>query len=178
MAVTLEEISEWLEQQEYNFGLEEDKIVLITSGEDSQSLHRIRAKDDGRIFEWNMVIVDETTALKVKEHKHLQTLLVYLLQMNYTTKFGTWEYDPTDGEIAFNIEIPLEDAVMTFKQFERICSMTMNTETQTNNIKKILETGEMPKDDEDERLAILEELLAKLMTQAAEEETAADEEGI
>lgn len=162
MAVTIEEISGWLDQLEYKYKLEDDKVVLMTGDEDSTNIHFVKAKDEGRIFEWSMSIVDEEKKekFKVKEHEHLSTLLAYLLQLNYTTKFGTWEYDAKDGEIAFNVEIPLEDAKMTFKQFERICSLTMDTLEYTDNIKKILATGEIPENKEDEMMEMLEALLA------------------
>ena len=180
MAVTLEEIAGWLEQQEFKHKIEDESIVVITGTEDTTNIHVIKAKDEGRIFEWKMGIVDEEKKeqFKVKEHKYLPQLLAYLLQVNYQTKFGTWEYDPEDGEVAFNVEIPLEDATMTFKQFKRICSLTMDTSEYTNNIRHILETGE-PKEDNSaaEMLEMLELLLEAAKKEKAEEE-AKDEGGI
>ena len=58
MAVTLDEISGWLEQLEYKYQKEEEQIMLMTGDDDSTSVHFIRAKDDGRIFEWKMSIID------------------------------------------------------------------------------------------------------------------------
>ncbi len=176
MAVTLEEISGWLDQMEFKYKLEDDKIILFSSDEDSTNMHFLKAKDDGRIFEWKMIIVDEEKKeqFKVKEHEYLSTLLVYLLQVNYQTKFGTWEYDPKDGEITLNVEIPLEDAKMTYKQFERICSLTMDTGEYTDNIKKILETGEIPVNKEDEMM----QMLKALLVMAEKELEAESEEGI
>jgi len=180
MAVTLEEIAGWLEKQEFKHKVEDEKIILMTGNEDHTNIHVIKAKDDGRIFEWKMNIVDEEKKeqFKVKEHKYLPKLLSYLLQINYQTKFGTWEFDPKDGEIAFNVEIPLEDAVMTFEQFKRICSLTMDTSEYTDNIRLILETGE-PKEDnsEAELMARLEQLLAAVQEDLAEK-TAEDDDSI
>jgi len=176
MAVTLEEIGGWLDQMDLKYKLEEDKIVLLSGDEKTTNFHFLKAKDEGRIFEWNMIIVDDEKKeqFKVKEHEHLSTLLAYLLQINYQTKFGTWEYDPKDGEISLKVEIPLEDAKMTFKQFERICSLTFDTEEYSQNFKEILETGKMPKSQEDELLEMFQAMLAM----AKKELEAETEEGI
>lgn len=176
MAVTLTEISGWIDQLELKYDLKDDKIVFFSGEESSANMHVIKAKEEGCIFEWSMGIVnDEKDGIfNVKEHEHLSTLLTYLLQVNYQTKFGTWEYDPTDGEISLKVEIPLEDAKMTFNQFKRICSLTMDTEEYTQNIKKILETGEMPESQEDEMMQMLKALLAR----AEKELEAETEDGI
>ena len=176
MAVTLEEISGWLDQLEYKYTLKDGKAVLMTGNDTYTNIHFITPRDDGRIFEWsmNMLDMENKSAFKVKEHKYLQTLLRYLLQLNYTTKFGTWEYNSESGLIAFNVEIPLEDATMTFKQFERICSMTMmDTLESTNNIRTILETGEMPEEKKDEMMDMFKAMLAKAQKEL-EEATAED----
>ena len=165
MAVTLQEIAGWLEEQEFKFQQEDEKIIMMTGGDDNTNFHVIKARDEGKIFEWKMSIVDEEKKdqLKVKEHKHLLPLLTYLLQINFQTKFGTWEYDPADGEIALNVEIPLEDATMTFNQFKRICTLTMDTSEYTENIASILETGAVKEGaSTDEMLAMLEGMLEEL----------------
>ena len=176
MAVTLKEISGWLDQLELKYDLKDDKIIFFSGDESSTQMHVIKAREEGSIFEWSMGIVNDEQdgVFKVKEHKHLSTLLAYLLQVNYQTKFGTWEYDPKDGEITLNVEIPLEDAKMTFKQFKRICSLTLDTDEYTDNIKKILETGEMPKNEEDEMM----QMLKALLVMAEKELEAETEDGI
>ena len=176
MAVTLKEISGWLDQLELKYDLGDDKIIFFSGEEDSAQMHVIKAREEGSIFEWSMGIVnDEQDGIfKVKEHEHLSTLLAYLLQVNLQTKFGTWEYDTKDGEISLKVEIPLEDAKMTFKQFKRICSLTMDTGEYTQNINKILETGEIPENKEEEMMQMLKALL--VMAEKELEEEA--EEGI
>jgi hypothetical protein len=82
-----------------------------------------------------------------KDHKYLCVLLPQLLYYNYMTKFGTWEYDPSDGDLRFAIEIPLEDATMTEGQFRRIMSMMETSLEQVANIKHILKTGQIPEDE-------------------------------
>lgn len=167
MAFTLEQITGYLDNVEFKYKheKEEERIVLVSGDEDSTYLHFIRAKEDGDIFEWNMQILDENKDnLTIKNHKYENKVLSYILYLNYSTKFGTWEYDPSDGDIRLAVEIPLEDALMTEKQFMRIMSLMIKDAAKASDeILSILETGEIPKDDSDaEMIAKLEEMLAVL----------------
>lgn len=163
MAVTLDEIKEFIESHDlkYHDDQENEMIVLVTGDEDSTYTHFLRARDDGDIFEWQMQILDENNnMLRVKEHPYLRELLVQLLYLNYNTKFGTWEYDPSDGDVRLAIEIPLEDAKMTQKQFDRIAGYMFGTaNNDAEGIMEILETGKVSRDDDEE---ILKAMLALL----------------
>lgn len=115
--------------------------------------------------------------LKIKDHEHSGIVLPHLLYLNYKTKFGTWEYDPIDGEIRLAVEIPLEDALMTESQFKRIFEFVVtNVDTYYNEINKILETGELPKDDND-----IEDLLMQMLLKVIKDkktDSSNDEDGI
>ena len=167
MAVTLEQISSWLTEKEikHQHITEKEIIVFVTGdGETSQS-HFIRAREDGELFDWGMQLLDdERESVNIKGHKHSGLILSHMLYMNYNTKFGTWEFDPSDGDIRLQIEIPLEDAVMTPKQFNRILGfMTSNAQKGADDIRHIMKTGEVPKDKSSEDLmATLEEMLETL----------------
>lgn len=166
MAVTLEQIGGFLDSMKlkYNHGKDGSVIVLFSGDDDSIYSHFIRVKDEGVIFEWQMQIVtDDKENLRIKEHKYLSKVLAHLLFLNYQTKFGTWEFDPSDGDIRLAIEIPLEDATMTEKQFNRIASyMLRNGASHAEDIMYILKNGEAPESDEAEMIATLEAMLAKL----------------
>ena len=166
MAVTLEQIAGYLKELELKFthDEEDERIVLFSGTEDSPYAHFIRTREDGGIFEWNMQILDENKdTLKIKDKKYAGKVLEHLLYLNYQTKFGTWEFDPSDGEVRLAVEIPLEDALMTVKQFTRIASLMMDISSDVDDIMKILNTGELPKDDnEAEMIAKLEAMLAML----------------
>ena len=120
MAVTLQEISSWLDKLETKHHLDEDREVVVYgfgSEEQAQSVY-IRAKEDGEMFEVNMQLLDDNKDNKnIKDHEHASKVLQHMLYLNYKTKFGTWEFDPSDGDIRLAVEIPLEDAIMTEKQF-------------------------------------------------------------
>jgi len=183
MAVKLEEIMEYLKNADFkhHHDKENEVVVLMTGDEDSTYAHFIRANDDGRIFEWQMEILDENRKrLNIKNHKYAGQVLSHLLFLNYKTKFGTWEYDPSDGDVRLAVEIPLEDALMTEDQFNRIKDfMVHNGDTHADEILQILQTGEVPKDESADMFAQLELMLAEL--QAKKKELTgndSDEDGI
>ena len=169
MAVTLKQLIGYLENAEmkydYNEGEENERILLVSGDENSTYAHFIRAKEDGDIFEWNMQILDANKDnLHIKDHKYAAKVLSHILYLNYQTKFGTWEYDPSDGDIRLAVEIPLEDAQMTEKQFNRISGLMLRDgSSHADQIMHILNTGEIPEDDrEAEMIAQLEAMLAQL----------------
>lgn len=166
MAVTLEEITGFLDSLELKYEYDKDKeqILLINGDEDSTYVHFIRAQEDGDIFKWQMQILDENKdSLTVKEHENLDKLLTHMLYLNYNTKFGTWEYDPSDGDIRLAVEIPLEDATMTKKQFTRVASLMLkDADKHVDELLQVLKTGEFPQQDDLEILALLEDMLATL----------------
>mgnify|MGYP002642063193 CR=1 FL=1 len=108
--------------------------------------------------------------LNIKDHKYAGQVLSHLLFLNYKTKFGTWEFDPSDGDIRLAVEIPLEDALMTEKQFLRIKDfMVQNGDTHADEILHILKTGEAPEDNSKaDMVAMLEKMLADLKSDSSD----------
>ena len=177
MAVTLQEISGWLDNIGIKHKLDEEKIFFGAGDEENTQGYFIRAQENGDIFDAQMQILDENRDfVSLEGQEHAAKVLEHILYLNYTTKFGTWEYDPRDGDIRLAVEIPLEDATMTEKQFNRICGLLIKEGTNAaKDIKQILKTGEIPKkDDETDVVAMLEALLAEAKAKAAEAATAED----
>lgn len=175
MAVTLEQIAGYLNNADLKYKHDEEKelIYLISSDEESMYSHFIRAKEYGDIFEWQMQILNDTMEnLNIKDHKYAGIVISHLLFLNYKTKFGTWEFNPKDGDIRLAVEIPLEDALMTEKQFQRIISLMLNDANQhAEEIMHILNTGEVPKgNSEAEMLAMLEKMLAQLKDTSSDDD--------
>lgn len=162
--ITLNEVASWLDGLDISYSQKEDRIIFGVSDEGNRAGIFVRAKDDGRIFELQMEPLDDNgDALDPdKDHQHLGVLLPQLLYYNYETKFGTWEFDPSDGDIRFAIEIPLEDAKMTETQFKRIMSMVSTNLDNVGKIKEILATGKVAASDDesmDELFEIFKEYL-------------------
>lgn len=189
MAFRLEDISRWLDEDNTKHQYIKEKELIVFGAEGHvQTGHFIRSKEDGELLDYQVQLrVNDENLTVPQDHKHILVLLKYLLRQNYITKFGCWEYDYTDGDIRFLVEIPFEDATMTQKQFKRITSLMFgNVDTMMGNILKILQNGEMPEDSSgtDEallrKLALLRvleenpEMLARLMSESSKK----DEDGI
>ncbi|MGB5964569.1 MAG: YbjN domain-containing protein [Sulfurimonadaceae bacterium] len=180
MAVTLEQIGTWLTNSGVNHQHVEEKdlIIFVMGNEKTSQAHFIRARENGELFDWAMQLLDENRDnVNLGDNQYSAKVLSHMLYMNYQTKFGTWEFDPADGDIRLEVEIPLEDALMTEKQFNRILGfMRKNGQSGADEIRQLMTTGELSKaadDDSSEAATIakLEAMLAQLRGGVA---TAAD----
>ncbi|MDO9304427.1 MAG: hypothetical protein Q7T77_03810 [Sulfuricurvum sp.] len=183
MAVTLKEISGWLDIEEINHELSDEKIIFGAGDGDNTQAYFIKTKENGDIFDVTMQIVDENQHfVSLKDKEHAGKVLEFILLKNYETKFGTWEYDPADGDVRLSVEIPLEDALMTQKQFNRIIKMMITDGTNTSaKIKHILKTGEIPADDtEAQMLAMFSQMLAMMQASnaASSSDASSESDGI
>lgn len=179
MAVSIEEIANWLEEEDISFQVKKEKeLIFFGARSDSSDTavrtgHFIRTKEEGKMFSYEVQIRknDENWAID-PEHPYIETILKFILRENYSSKFGCWEYDYTDGDIKFCVEIPLEDAPMTKEQFSRITSMTMGTlDKMAKQLDVVYETGKIPEEDSESR----EEMLKKYLLMKALEDGTLDE---
>ncbi len=174
MAITLKEINKWLDAKELNYEYMEEKerTVFPFGNKDINLICFFKARDEGTVFEAQVQIInDEYKTVDIKDHKYLSQLLQHMLYINYKTKFGTWEFDPSDGDIRLAIEIPLEDALMTEKQFNRILNYIMqNGAEYAQELITIMNTGEFVEDKDTDA-----ELRAKLLAMLESLETGSDE---
>lgn len=178
MAVTLEEIGGFLETTGYKFEHDQENDLILTGlqNKNEKGAIFIKTKENGDVFTLEMEPLDEEgNPFDISlASDHVGLVFQQMLYANYNTKFGTWEYDPSDGDLRFTVEIPLEDATMTQKQFDRVLSGANTALEYQSKFKYILEHGEIPEDStQEEMIGQLEELLAMLKKDAV-----ADEDGI
>ena len=184
MAITLEEIAKYLEAEEFKYELNTEREVLLAGiGNEGQSASLfIRMKERGEMFSLDMEPLKDDLSGHFDipvEHPHLLVLLQQLLYANYETKFGAWEYDPKDGDLKFTIEFPVEDGTITAKQFHRILGGAFTALDSQAKFKKILETGEVPKEESRGAKALAElETLLKQMKAEASQTSSDDSDGI
>ena len=167
MAMTLQEVSTILNEIDFKHSLlEDDDLILSKGGAKGNSLaYFIRMREDGEMFDMaGRLLDDENDQISAKDNPHVNVLMAYLLLRNYETKFGTWEFDSSDGTISFAVEIPLEDNNLTKKQIARIVKIMMSAGNEAGDIKSILKDGKLPLEGDDaaKRIAELEAQLAQL----------------
>ena len=167
MGATLEQIAGFLDNKDWKYRLdpEESRILTGVYGENIEDfLIVIQLDEDGEFFE----IFAPRVLAGVKDHPHKTAILQTMLCISWETKMLQWEYDPSDGEIRAIIEFPLEDAILTERQFYRCLHSLVQLvdELAMPRLQTVMETGEDPGDlEEGERLLLaLQEEAPGLLT--------------
>lgn len=173
MVTTLDQIGNFLSKRGLHFKHEEaqSRILARVEGDNVESLLIvIQLEEEGRFFK-----VFAPEVLKgVQNHPYKEAILQTMLSISWETKMLQWEYDPSDGEIRAIIEFPLEDAILTERQFFRCLSglVEMVDGFALPRLLEVMQTGRDPGDLEmGERLLLtiqeeapgLLELLEKAM---------------
>lgn len=178
MATSLQQIKSFLDEVSMNYR-EDDNVIFSGLGNDGENVALFfRAREDGGIFEMQAEpLNDDNSQYNLDmNHPHTSLVMQYILRSNYQTKFGTWELNHKDGDLHFAVEIPLEDAVMTSKQFKRILSILSEVIDAQKAIKYIVEHGEFPsKKTDDVDSALMAEFAEFLrMKKAAQSGSSSD----
>jgi hypothetical protein len=167
MATTLKQIATFLDKKEWKYRIDEEGCRILTGvyGENLEDfLIVIQLDEEGEFFE----IFAPRVLAGVKDHPHKTAILQTMLCISWETKMLQWEYDPSDGEIRAIIEFPLEDAILTERQFNRCLSSLVQLvdELALPRLQAVMETGEDPGDmEEGERLLLaLQEEAPGLLT--------------
>lgn len=156
MGVTLQQIAQYLDNQGWRYRLDDEAARIITGVEAEnveQFLIVVQLDEDGGFFR---VFAPQVLA-GVKDHPHKAAILQTLLAISWETKMLQWEYDPFDGEIRAIIEFPLEDSILTEKQFNRCLGglVQIVDREAVPRLKEVMRTGQDPANiDMGERLLL------------------------
>ncbi|TAE59584.1 MAG: hypothetical protein EAZ76_18940 [Nostocales cyanobacterium] len=145
MGANLKQIANYLDNLgwEYRFDEEEDRIITGVEADHLEDfLIVVQLDEDGKFFR---VFAPQVLA-GVKEHPYKASILQTMLAISWETKMLQWEYDPSDGEIRAIIEFPLEDSILTEKQFNRCLSGLIQVvdNIALPRLKQVMDTGEDP----------------------------------
>ncbi|HTL88095.1 MAG TPA: hypothetical protein VL134_01755 [Leptolyngbya sp.] len=156
MAATLKQIAGYLDRKDWKYRIDQEGCRILTGvyGENLEEfLIVIQLDEEGEFFE----IFAPRVLSGVKDHPHKAAILQTMLSISWETKMLQWEYDPADGEIRAIIEFPLEDAILTERQFNRCLHSLVELvdELALPRLQAVMETGEDPGDlEEGERLLL------------------------
>lgn len=160
MAATLEQIIDYLDEREWKYIVDSAKSRILTGVEAENVkdfLIAIALKENGEYLE-----IAAPSILKVEDHIYKCRFLQTLLTISYNTKMIRWEYDPTDGEVRASIVLPLEDSILTEKQFNRgLNGLIQILDESIPRLQQVLETGEDPGEKQfgEQLLLTLQEIL-------------------
>jgi hypothetical protein len=167
MGATLEQIAKYLDNAGWKYRIDEEESRILTgvyAEHIDNFLIVVQLDEDGEFFE----LFAPRVLSGVKDHPHKAAILQTMLSISWETKMLQWEYDPTDGEIRAIIEFPLEDSMLTERQFNRCLHSLIQIvdEMAMPRLKAVMETGEDPGDiEEGERLLLkLQEEAPGLLT--------------
>ena len=160
MAIKQSLIKSYLEDIGINFHeKDEDTIVFpYTGDEDSKIMVVCRIMEDGEYFKMHTIKHLDDLMDSVAEDKK-NALKDWMLYENYKTKTGSWEYDPSDNDIHFSVEYPIEDGDLTKMQFTRGFAVVLKSADKIPEMKKVLG---LVSDEMDEKERKRQELLRQL----------------
>lgn len=145
MATTLQQIANYLDNLgwNYRFDEEEDRIVTGVESENIEDfLIVVQLDEEGKFFR----LFTPQVLAGVQDHPYKAAILQTMLAISWETKMLQWEYDPSDGEIRAIIEFPLEDSLLTEKQFNRCLSglVQLVDSVAIPRLTEVMETGYDP----------------------------------
>lgn len=142
MGANLKQIAKYLDNLgwDYRFDDEEDRIITGVEADNLEDfLIVVQLDEEGKFFR----VFAPQVLSGVQEHPYKGAILQTMLAISWETKMLQWEYDPADGEIRAIIEFPLEDSILTERQFNRCLSglIQIVDSVAMPRLKKVMETG-------------------------------------
>lgn len=144
---TIQQITTYLAQRgwQYSLDLEHNRIITGVKSEILEKLLiLIKLSEDNEYFE--IIIPELLTGLK--NHPHQGAVFKTMLSLTSETKMLRWEYEDLADQVHAKIEIPLEDAQLTQKQFDRCLDSLVQLvdEIAMPRLLTVMQTGEDPGD--------------------------------
>ncbi|MEY2979308.1 MAG: hypothetical protein RLZZ435_3447 [Cyanobacteriota bacterium] len=120
MATTLSQLAQYLDQRGWKYQIDRSSDRIIT-GVNADNLDRfiivLQLTENGEFLQLHAPQI-----LTLSDHVYKGPTLQTLATIQYQVKMLRLEYDPSDGEVRASIELPLEDAILTQRQFDRALS--------------------------------------------------------
>lgn len=172
MAVTLEYLRTRLGVAPSRvFTNEEDTLFYPFSHQGRMVAVNIHLQEEGAYVRFRIPMF-----LSLSDVTDVPAFLMKLLELNYHYKLLKFSCDPTDGEVAVSIELPVEDATLTESQLERcihyLASLAMQEQT---HLRTFLATGVYPSSEDENFTDTLSRLLGDEDAVPSEEQTSETE---
>jgi hypothetical protein len=150
MPTSIEQIQGFLDEYSLNYRVDEEHdAILIGFGLDPEATtFRDSDGDSGiqfviRVLErGEFLAIFTPQAWNVDDCPHKAAVFEALASIQTQYKMLRFDYDPSDGEIRPNVELPLEDADLTSRQFHRLLHGMLHGVPRFDCvIRKAMETG-------------------------------------
>ncbi len=128
MAITVDDVKKYIDTVGGNViqDIAEDTISLVAFSKYNNTLEQ---KDSYMIYlRENGELIQFVSGIGKAKKLGIDNCALFeaLLNHNASMKFGSWDYDISDDQINYTVEIPLEDNTITEKQFKRIVKLLEN----------------------------------------------------
>jgi hypothetical protein len=152
MPTTIPQVTGFLDEYElaYDVKEEHEAIGIGFSLDESSTAYRdrdgdahlqlvIRVLEDGEL-----VAVVAPQAWNIDACPHKAAVFEVLVALQARFKLLRFDYDPDDGEIRPNVEVPVEDSSLSSKQFHRLMhAVILGVQRLDRVIRRAMETGEI-----------------------------------
>lgn len=123
MATTIQEVAQFLDNQEVQYERDPERNVIITAYNTEQYINEeeqnklgmlIRLEENGEFIK-----IFAPQCYSCPDEANRAAVTQTLLMISWKTKMVQFEFDANDGEIRAIVEFPLEDAPLTERQLMR-----------------------------------------------------------
>lgn len=163
MAITLKEVSDFLDGIGINYQEKDDETLLFPytdSDTGEKILVVVNILENGDFLSMRTVKHLDDLVAEAEEEKR-RALLEWMLHQNYRSKLGAWEYDPNDHDHHLAVTVGIEDGTLTKSQLTRMLAVMLKSVELIPEMKQVLgiEPAGSGMDEKEKKRA---ELLAQL----------------
>ena len=159
MAISLSKIEAYLDEMEVSYKVRDEKSIVTGFGEQPNSVMIIIIlSEEGEFLEIRTVKHLDDLVAEARQEKRTK-LLNWMLNANYSSKIGAWEYDPDDHDHHLSVSFPIEDGDLTVKQFGRMLGVVAKSAQLIPEMKAVLGLADGAEDEKERKRR---ELLAQL----------------
>lgn len=152
MATSIEQIRKFLDEFDLRYQADEESAVIVIGFRVDPELTSYRDRDGDAhvglvirlVEDGEFLSVFAPWAWSVHGSPHKAAVFEALASIQSRSKLLRFDYDPADGEIRPNVELPLDDAELTDGQFHRSMHAVMHGIQRFDGvIRHAMETGEV-----------------------------------
>lgn len=144
MATTLSTLARFLDRRNWRYQVDPANTRILTGVQAThvaQFLIVLQLSENGEFLQFQA-----PQLLQVTDHFYKGVLLQTMAHIQYQVKMLRLEYDPMDREVRASIELPVEDAPLTERQFNRCLESLVQLVDQEAmpRLQAVLATGDDP----------------------------------
>jgi hypothetical protein len=157
MSTTLERCKQYLDHRQWTYQTHDNSLLTGVTLANQTLAIVIHPSENGEYLQ-----LQAPQLYHIKEHHYKGIIFQTIASIQYQYKLLRLEYDIRDGEIRTAIELPLEDAALTQRQFDRCLDslIYLTAHIVQPRLNAILATGEDPG-----TVALAQQLLQQLPPQ-------------